>query len=104
MQREYSRRGRGVSFADCVIRPILQGGGVAVVAERSGRPWTVEAYLWLERNSLVKHEYVDGTVYALAGGTRAHSRIAMNAGRLLEEALDESPRRVCNSAIKVRVS
>jgi Uma2 family endonuclease len=75
-----------------------------VVAERSGHPWTVEAYLWLERNSLVKHEYVDGTVYALAGGTRAHSRIAMNAGRLLEEALDESPCRVFNSDIKVRVS
>ena len=28
-----------------------------MVAERSGRPWTVEEYLWLERNSLVKHEY-----------------------------------------------
>ena len=49
-----------------------------MVAERSGRPWTVEEYLWLERNSLVKHEYVDGTVYALAGVTRAQSRIAMN--------------------------
>ena len=68
-----------------------------MAAERSGRPWTVEEYLWLERNSLVKHEYVDGTVYALAGGTRAQSRIAMNAGRLLEEALDQSPCRVFNS-------
>ena len=42
-------------------------------------------------------------MYALAGGTRAHSRIAMNAGRLLEEALDQSPCRVFNSDIKVRV-
>jgi Uma2 family endonuclease len=75
-----------------------------VVAERSGRPWTVEANLWLERNSLVKHEYVDGTVYALAGGTRGHSRIAINAGRLLDEALFDSPCRVFNSDIKVRVS
>jgi Uma2 family endonuclease len=47
---------------------------------------------------------VDGIVYALAGGTRAHSRIAMNAGRLLEEALDASPGRVINSDIKVRVT
>ena len=75
-----------------------------MVAERSGRPWTVEEYLWLERNSLVKHEYVDGTVYALAGGTRAHSRIAMNAGALLNVALVDSPYRVFNSDIKVRVS
>src|SRR5438094_6327835 len=72
--------GRGLTLADGALRPILQAGGAAVVAERSGRPWTVEEYLWLERNSLVKHEYVDGTVYALAGGTRGHSRIAMNAG------------------------
>lgn len=75
-----------------------------MVAEPRGRPWSVEEYLWLERNSPVKHEYVDGIVYALAGGTRAHSRIAMNAGRLLEEALDERPCRVFNSDIKVRVS
>jgi Uma2 family endonuclease len=75
-----------------------------MVAEPQGRSWSVEEYLWLERNSPVKHEYVDGIVYALAGGTRAHSRIAMNAGRLLDEALDERPCRVFNSDIKVRVS
>jgi Uma2 family endonuclease len=75
-----------------------------MVAEPHGRRWSVEEYLWLERNSPVKHDYVDGIVYALAGGTRAHSRIAMNAGRLLEEALDASPGRVINSDIKVRVT
>src|SRR5579884_3555805 len=78
--------------------------GRHMVAEPQGRRWSVEEYLWLERNSPVKHEFVDGTVYALAGGTRAHSRIAMNAGRLLEEALDESACRVFNSDMKVRIS
>jgi Uma2 family endonuclease len=75
-----------------------------MVAEPKGRRWSVEEYLWLERTSAVKHEFVDGTVYALAGGTRAHSRIAINAGRLLDEALDESPCRVFNSDMKVRIS
>lgn len=75
-----------------------------MVAEPRGRRWSVEDYLWLERNSSVKHEFVDGTVYALAGGTRAHSRIATNAARLLEEMLDESPCRVFNSDMKVRIS
>jgi Uma2 family endonuclease len=75
-----------------------------MVAEPHGRRWSVDEYLWLERNSLVKHEFVDGIVYALAGGTRAHSRIAMNAGRLLEEALDASACRVFNSDMKVRIS
>jgi Uma2 family endonuclease len=75
-----------------------------MVAEPSGRPWTVEEYLWLERNSPVKHEYVNGTVYALAGGTRGHSRIAINAGALLNVALADGPCRVFNSDIKVRIN
>lgn len=75
-----------------------------MVAEPHGRRWSVEEYLWLERHSPVKHEYEDGIVYALAGGTRAHSRIAINAGRLLEEALDDSPCRVFNSDMKIRIS
>jgi Uma2 family endonuclease len=75
-----------------------------MVAEPSGRPWTVEDYLWLERNSPVKHEYVNGTVYALAGGTRGHSRIAINAGALLNVALADGPCRVFNSDIKVRIN
>ncbi len=75
-----------------------------MVAEPHGRPWSVDEYLWLERTSQVKHEYVDGTVYALAGGTRAHSRIAINAVRLLDQALDASPCRVFNSDMKVRIT
>jgi Uma2 family endonuclease len=75
-----------------------------MVAEPHGRRWSVEDYLYLERTSLVKHEYVDGIVYALAGGTRAHSRIASNAARLLEEALDASPCRVFTSDMKVRTT
>lgn len=76
-----------------------------MVAERTGRRWTVEEYLWLEQNSLVKHEYVDGTVYALAGGTRGHSRIVTDAGALLNLALFDGPCRcrVFNSDIKVRI-
>lgn len=75
-----------------------------MVAHPGERRWSVEEYLWLERISEVKHEYGDGTVYAPAGGTHAHSRIAMNAGRLLEEALADSPCRVFNSDMKIRIS
>jgi Uma2 family endonuclease len=42
-------------------------------------------------------------VHALAGVTRAQSRIAMNAGALLNVALVDSPCRVFNSDIKVRI-
>jgi Uma2 family endonuclease len=75
-----------------------------MAAHPGERRWSVEEYLWLERTSEVKHEYVEGTVYALAGGTRAHSRIASNAVRLLEEALADSPCRVFTSDMKIRIS
>lgn len=75
-----------------------------MVANQGERHWGIEEYLWLERTSEVKHEYVEGTVYALAGGTRGHSRIASNAVQLLEDALGDSPCRVFNSDMKIRIS
>lgn len=54
-----------------------------MVAEPGGALWSVEDYLRMERQSDIKHEYVNGTVYALAGGTRANSIIAGNLGRAL---------------------
>src|SRR2546422_184250 len=46
-----------------------------------GPLWTVEEYLRLERYSTVKHEYHDGYVYAMAGGSQAHSQIAGTSSR-----------------------
>ena len=42
-----------------------------------------EEYLAGERNAEVRHEYVDGQVYAMAGTTKAHGRIAANLMSLL---------------------
>ena len=75
-----------------------------MVAEPGGALWTVDEYLRMERQSEIKHEYVNGTVYALAGGTRANSLIAGNLGRALGNALEDSPCRVFDAEIKIRVS
>jgi len=37
--------------------------------------WTYESYLAFERRSETRHEYYQGVVYAITGGTREHSLI-----------------------------
>jgi Uma2 family endonuclease len=64
--------------------------------------WTVEQYFALERTSEVRHEYIDGVVYALAGGTGAHSRLAANAIAGLHAALRDGSCGVYSSDMKVR--
>jgi Uma2 family endonuclease len=66
--------------------------------------WTVAQYLEMERASGVRHEYVDGAVYALAGGTRAHSVVGANVIALLRIAVRGGPCRVHTADMKVRVT
>lgn len=48
------------------------------------RPWmTPEEYLERERDALMKHEFVDGVVYMMAGTSRRHNTIALQTHRLL---------------------
>jgi Uma2 family endonuclease len=42
------------------------------------RALAVSEYLRREEDSAVRHEYVSGELFALAGVTRSHNRIAMN--------------------------
>lgn len=52
---------------------------------------TVEDYLAGEEVSEVKHEYVDGQVYAMAGGKINHNRIARNVSAYLWNHLRGQP-------------
>jgi hypothetical protein len=65
---------------------------------------TVEEWRELERTSEVRHEYIDGYVYAMAGATEAHNRIALNAARELDRALGRGPCIVYASDIAARLS
>lgn len=51
---------------------------------------TPEEYLDIERQSQIRHEYRYGLVYAMAGGTDNHDRIAFNVLKLIDNHLGES--------------
>lgn len=64
---------------------------------------SISEYLDGEERSGVKHEYIGGTVHAMAGATVRHNRIAMNAGALLFNHVRGHPCEAFNSDMKVRI-
>jgi Uma2 family endonuclease len=52
---------------------------------------SVEDYLAGERDSPTRHEYVDGQVYAMAGASDRHNRIAINFTNRLDDHLRDGP-------------
>lgn len=66
--------------------------------------FSFEDYVRLEADSSVKHEFLDGVVYAISGGSPEHAAIAANVIRLLGDALAGKPCRVFTSDLRVRVA
>jgi Uma2 family endonuclease len=64
---------------------------------------SVEDYLAGELESPVKHEYLGGVVYAMAGARNAHNIIATNTLGSLHSRLRGRPCRPFNSDTKIRV-
>jgi Uma2 family endonuclease len=63
----------------------------------------VESYLASEATSTVKHEYLGGRIYAMAGGSNAHNRIASNVLGSLHAQLRGRRCEVFNSDTKIRI-
>lgn len=64
---------------------------------------SVDDYLAGELTSTVKHEYLGGVVYAMAGGRNAHNLIATNTLVALGSRLRGGSCRAFNSDTKIRV-
>ncbi|MEH2454989.1 Uma2 family endonuclease [Nostoc sp.] len=64
---------------------------------------TVEEYLQVEEQSNIKHEYIDGYIYAMAGALDAHVTIAGNLFALLRNHVRGSGRRVYIADMKARI-
>jgi Uma2 family endonuclease len=64
--------------------------------------YTFADYVALERTSNVKHEHLDGQIYAMAGGTPEHAALAAAVSGLLFVELRGKPSRVYSSDLRVR--
>jgi Uma2 family endonuclease len=65
---------------------------------------TPEEYLAFERGSDIKHEYVNGEIFAMSGGTREHSLASANALGELRSALLDRPCEVHGPDMKVKAA
>jgi Uma2 family endonuclease len=76
---------------------------VSTAAPQRTPPLTVEDYLAIEEASPIKHEYVAGQIYALAGASDRHNRIAMNIAAQVWAAARGGPCRVYGSDMRLRI-
>jgi Uma2 family endonuclease len=60
-------------------------------------------YLAIEAESPIKHEFLQGQVWATAGGSRRHGAIAANLLRLLGNQLQARPCQAHSSDVRIRV-
>jgi Uma2 family endonuclease len=65
--------------------------------------YTYREYLALEQSANVRHEFLDGEIYAMAGGTREHAAICANLMVALGAQLRGHGCQVHSSDLRIRV-
>lgn len=65
--------------------------------------YTYAEYVALERSSPTKHEFLDGEIYAMAGGSEEHSALAAEVLRALGNSIGDRPCRVHTSDLRIYV-
>jgi Uma2 family endonuclease len=74
-----------------------------VVVAPSHHRFTFDDYLRVEEDSVIRHEFLDGRIWAMAGGTPAHARICANVIALLNVALSARRCTVFTTDLRIRV-
>ena len=75
-----------------------------MAVEASHARYSLEDYLRLEEYANVKHEYLDGVIHAMAGGTPEHGAITMRIGAALIPQLRGRGSTVYSSDVRIRVA
>lgn len=65
--------------------------------------FTFADYVELEEHSPTRHEFLDGTIFAMAGGSPEHAAISANVIHLLNLGLEAKKCRVFSSDLRIRV-
>lgn len=65
---------------------------------------TAEEYFAWEATQLDRHDYFNGEIFAMAGGTLAHNTVCLNAAMALKNLLKGSPCRVFMGDVRVQLS
>jgi Uma2 family endonuclease len=65
--------------------------------------FTFDDYLGVEEDSVIRHEFLDGRIWAMAGGTPEHARICGNVIALLNVALGARRCVVYTTDLRIRV-
>jgi len=74
-----------------------------IAAKENAPQLTPEEYFAWEEQQLEKHEYLDGEVYAMSGGSVNHGRIAIKFITLFDRHLENSGCIIGNSDIKINI-
>jgi Uma2 family endonuclease len=65
--------------------------------------FTFDEYLLVDEGSAIKHEYLDGMILGMAGGTPEHARLAAAITISLGRQLEGKPCAVFSEALRIRV-
>ena len=75
-----------------------------IAAKENSPQLTPEKYFAWEEKQLEKHEYIEGQVYAMSGGSVNHSRIAIRFATMVDTHLDASSCMTGNSDLRVNIA
>ena len=82
----------------------MAGGAYSCGVRAPSHRYTWQDYLLVEEASPIRHEFFDGEIYAMAGGTAEHAQLCVNITTALSTQLKGKPCRVFSSDLMVRVT
>jgi Uma2 family endonuclease len=94
---------RAVFDTNILISAVLSPKLIMIAAKENSPRLTSEEYFAWEEKQLEKHEYIDGEVYAISGGSKNHSLISVRFITLFSNHLEESGCETGNSDLKVNI-